>query len=59
MAKRRARSQTVSLTPNQKKLGINLIYLAADDVIFNKKINGIHIKLQQACECEYFCSYLF
>jgi len=32
MAKRRAGSQTASLTPDQKKLRIDLIYLAEDDV---------------------------
>ncbi len=32
MAKRRAGSQTTSLTPDQKKSGINPIYLAANDV---------------------------
>jgi len=32
MAKRRARSQIANLTPNQKKSGIDPIYLAADDV---------------------------
>jgi len=32
MAKRRAESQTANLTPDQKKSGINPIYLAADDV---------------------------
>jgi hypothetical protein len=32
MAKRRAGSQIASLTANQKKLGIDPIYLAADDV---------------------------
>jgi len=32
MAKRRARSQIASLTPDQKKSGINSIYLAANDV---------------------------
>jgi len=32
MAKRRAGSQTGSLTPDQKKSGIDPIYLAADDV---------------------------
>jgi len=32
MAKRRAGSQTGSLTPDQKKSGIDTIYLAADDV---------------------------
>ncbi len=32
MAKRRAGSQIANLTPNQKKLGIDLIYLAADNV---------------------------
>jgi len=32
MAKRRAGSQTASLTPDQKKLGIDPIYLAVDDV---------------------------
>jgi len=32
MAKRRAGSQTASLTPDQKKSGIDPIYLAADNV---------------------------
>jgi len=32
MAKRRAGSQIVSLTPDQKKLGINPIYLSIDSV---------------------------
>ncbi len=32
MAKRRVGSQTTNLTPDQKKLGIDLIYLATDDV---------------------------
>jgi len=32
MAKRRVGSQTASLIPDQKKSGIDLIYLAADDV---------------------------
>jgi hypothetical protein len=32
MAKRKAESQPVSLTPNQIKSGIDLIYLAADNV---------------------------
>jgi len=32
MAKRRAGSQTVSLTPDQKKSGIDPIYLAANNV---------------------------
>ncbi len=32
MAKRRAKSQTASLTPDHKKLGIDLIYLAAGGV---------------------------
>jgi hypothetical protein len=32
MAKRRAGSQTASLTPNQKKSGIDPIYLALDNV---------------------------
>jgi hypothetical protein len=32
MAKRRAGSQTTNLTPDQKKSGIDPIYLAADDV---------------------------
>jgi hypothetical protein len=32
MAKRRAGSQIASLTPDQKKSGIDPIYLAADDV---------------------------
>jgi len=32
MAKRRAGSQTVSLTPDQKKLGIDLIYFVVDNV---------------------------
>jgi hypothetical protein len=32
MAKRRAGNQTVSLTPNHKKSGINLIYLFAEGV---------------------------
>jgi hypothetical protein len=32
MAKRRAGSQIVNLTPDQKKSGIDPIYLAADDV---------------------------
>jgi hypothetical protein len=32
MAKRRAESQTTSLTPNQKKSGIDLIYLVTYDV---------------------------
>jgi hypothetical protein len=32
MAKRRAGSQIASLTPDQKKSGIDPIYLATDDV---------------------------
>jgi hypothetical protein len=32
MAKRRAGSQTASLTPDQKMSGIDLIYLVVDDV---------------------------
>jgi len=32
MAKRRAESQTTNLTPDQKKSGINLIYLATKGV---------------------------
>jgi hypothetical protein len=32
MAKRRARSQIANLTPNQKKSGIDLIYLVADNM---------------------------
>ncbi len=32
MAKRRAGNQTASLTPDQKKLGIDPIYLAAEGV---------------------------
>jgi len=32
MAKRRAKSQTTSLTSDQKKSGINPIYLAVDNV---------------------------
>jgi hypothetical protein len=32
MAKKRAESQTVSLTPNQKKLEIDPIYLAVEGV---------------------------
>jgi hypothetical protein len=32
MAKRRVGSQIANLTPDQKKLGIDPIYLAADDV---------------------------
>jgi len=32
MAKRKAGSQTDNLTPDQKKSGIDSIYLAADDV---------------------------
>jgi len=32
MAKRKARSQTVNFTSDQKKSGIDPIYLAADDV---------------------------
>jgi len=32
MAKRRAGSQTTTLTPDQKKSGIDPIYVAADDV---------------------------
>jgi hypothetical protein len=32
MAKRKAGSQTASLTPDQKKSGIDPKYLAADDV---------------------------
>jgi hypothetical protein len=32
MAKRRAKSQTASLTPDQKKSGIDPIYLAVNDV---------------------------
>jgi hypothetical protein len=32
MAKRRAKNQIVNLTPDQKKSGIDLIYLAADNV---------------------------
>jgi hypothetical protein len=31
MAKRRAGNQTASLTPDQKKLGIDLKYLALDE----------------------------
>jgi hypothetical protein len=33
MTKRRVASQTGSLTPNQKKLGIDPIYLDADNVL--------------------------
>jgi len=33
MATRRARSQTANLTPNQKKSGIDSIYLAADNIL--------------------------
>jgi methylmalonyl-CoA mutase cobalamin-binding subunit len=32
MAKRRVRSQIANLTPDQKKSGIDKIYLAADNV---------------------------
>jgi hypothetical protein len=32
MAKRKARSQTGNLTPDEKKSGIDPIYLAADDM---------------------------
>jgi len=32
MAKRRAESQIANLTPDQKKSGIDPIYLSADDV---------------------------
>jgi hypothetical protein len=32
MAKRRAKNQIASLTPDQKKSGINPIYLGADDL---------------------------
>jgi 4-hydroxyphenylpyruvate dioxygenase-like putative hemolysin len=32
MAKKRARSQTANLTPDQKKSGIDLIYLATDNM---------------------------
>jgi hypothetical protein len=32
MAKRRAGSQTASLTPDQKKLGIDPIYLIVDNM---------------------------
>jgi hypothetical protein len=32
MAKRRVESQTANLTPDQKKLGIDPIYLAADNL---------------------------
>ncbi len=32
MAKRRVKSQTTSLTPDQKKSGIDPIYLATDNV---------------------------
>jgi len=32
MAKRRAKSQTANLTPDQKKSGIDLIYLSVDNM---------------------------
>jgi hypothetical protein len=52
MAKRRAKSQIVSLTPNQKTSGIDPIYLAADNVphtvgkLSTRATTLLHIALQ-------------
>ncbi len=54
MAKRRAKSQITNLTPDQKKSGIDPIYLAADNVqhIVQKLLMRVTTLLQTAPRLE-------
>jgi hypothetical protein len=56
MAKRRAGSQIASLTPDQKKLGIDPIYLSADDMqhTVGKILTRATTLLQTASQSEVF-----